>query len=133
MNEENNKELNYDFDFANQVTKKEENLEETEVLQEDDEVLEEIDENTIEHITDGNDVKDTTSDLKNEEIIEKTEILQEDAEVLEESETNEEQKDGKKIKILGKEFLIEDLILIGIGLLLIISIFLMPKIVDIFS
>lgn len=133
MNEENNKELNYDFDFENQVTKKEENLEETEVLQEDDEVLEEIDENTVEHITDVNDVKATTSDLKNEKIIEKTEILQEDTEVLKESEANEEQKVGKKIKILGKEFLIEDLILIGIGLLLVISIFLMPKIVDIFS
>lgn len=128
MNEENNKEMNYDFDFENQVTKKEETLEETEVLQEDDDVFEEIDESVTEKDVEIIEEK-TDVELKEEQNKEIVENLEE----TEESKMDDEQKNGKKIKVLGKEFLVEDLILIGIGLILIVSILVMPKIMGIFN
>lgn len=129
-NEENkNQDLTYDFNFDDQVVKNEPKTENNEVEILDDNQIEELEE-----------VNETTETIENEPIIEnepKIEELQE--EILEESnqETNNETKNddtsNKKIKILGKEFMFEDVILVVIGLIIIVAIFLLPKIMKLFG
>lgn len=120
-NEENkNQDLTYDFNFENQVVKNEQSIQNNNV--EDLNDVEELDE--LEEVEETNDVPSKTEELE---------------EVLEESEqpNNEEEKkddtNNKKIKILNKEFNLEDIILVVIGLVIVASIFLLPRIMNIFN
>lgn len=119
MNKDDNQDLKYDFDFENQVAK-DKTIDETETL--DDDFFEEVTEDQASQDVQENDDKKTLNNVS------------ENVEVLEEKEPVQEQTEEiKKIKILGKEFNFEDVVLILIGIVLIASIFLMPKIIDMFN
>ena len=118
MNSEENKNqnLNYDFNFENQVVKNENSVENN-ALEEDE--FEEI-------VETNNDAKENNIDTNLATDNEK--------ETSVENETKEENTEKVKIvKILGKEFNFEDIILAVIGLVLIVSIFIMPKIMNMFK
>ncbi len=118
-NEENkNQDLTYDFDFENQVVKNEqEQNAKVEVLNDTEfEELEEVDE--------------VNDEPKIEELQE--EILEENTQTTD-SESKTDDTNNKKIKILGKEFMFEDAILVIIGVVIIASIFLLPKIMKLFN
>lgn len=126
MNEEkNNNELNYNFDFESQVNNNntKESEETVEVL--DDETLE--DKPVLNNLDTANIV-----DSKN-----KVNTVDDNIEILEENadEQKEEVKDNnvKKIKILNKEFNYEDVILVAMGIIILVSIFLLPTIMRIFK
>lgn len=126
MNEEkNNKELNYNFDFESQVNNNntKESEETVEVL--DDEILE--DKPVLNNLDTAN-----TVDSEN-----KVNTVDDNIEILEENvdEQKEEVKDNnvKKIKILNKEFNYEDVILVAMGIIILVSIFLLPTIMRIFK
>ena len=119
-NEENkNQDLNYDFDFENQVVKNEP-VQNTEV-----EVLNDIEFEELEEVN-----SISNDEPKIEELQE--EILEENDQVTD-SETKTDDTNNKKIKILGKEFMFEDVILVIIGIIIIASIFLLPKIMKLFN
>ena len=126
MNEEkNNKELNYNFDFESQVNNNntKESEETFEVL--DDEILE--DKPILNNL-------DTVNTIDGEN---KVNTVDDNIEILEENadEQKEEVKDNnvKKIKILNKEFNYEDVILVVMGIIILVSIFLLPTIMRIFK
>lgn len=126
MNEEkNNKELNYNFDFESQVNNNntKESEETFEVL--DDEILE--DKPILSNL-------DTVNTIDGEN---KVNTVDDNIEILEENadEQKEEVKDNnvKKIKILNKEFNYEDVILVVMGIIILVSIFLLPIIMRIFK
>lgn len=126
MNEEkNNKELNYNFDFESQVNNNntKESEETFEVL--DDEILE--DKPILSNL-------DTVNTIDGEN---KVNTVDDNIEILEENadEQKEEVKDNnvKKIKILNKEFNYEDVILVVMGIIILVSIFLLPTIMRIFK
>lgn len=126
MNEEkNNKELNYNFDFESQVNNNntKESEETVEVL--DDETLE--DKPILNNLDTANTVE---SENKVNTVDDNIEILEENAD-----EQKEEVKDNnvKKIKILNKEFNYEDVILVAMGIIILVSIFLLPTIMRIFK
>lgn len=126
MNEEkNNKELNYNFDFESQVNNNntKESEETVEVL--DDEILE--DKPVLNNLDTANTVD---SENKVNTVEDNIEILEENAD-----EQKEEVKDNnvKKIKILNKEFNYEDVILVTMGIIILVSIFLLPTIMRIFK
>lgn len=126
MNEEkNNKELNYNFDFESQVNNNntKESEETVEVL--DDEILE--DKPVLNNLDTANTVD---SENKVNTVDDNIEILEENAD-----EQKEEVKDNnvKKIKILNKEFNYEDVILVAMGIIILVSIFLLPTIMRIFK
>lgn len=126
MNEEkNNKELNYNFDFESQVNNNntKESEETVEVL--DDEILE--DKPVLNNLDTANTVD---SENKVNTVEDNIEILEENAD-----EHKEEVKDNnvKKIKILNKEFNYEDVILVAMGIIILVSIFLLPTIMRIFK
>lgn len=119
MNKDEKKEnLNYDFDFEKQVVKPENKvLDDVEVLN-DSEVdeLEELEEMkepeiNIEELKESNSEKN-----ENETIVEET-----------------KEENVKKVKILNKEFNLEDIILLLIGLIIVLAIFLLPRIMKIFG
>ena len=126
MNEEkNNKELNYNFDFESQINNNntKESEETFEVL--DDEILE--DKPILSNL-------DTVNTIDGEN---KVNTVDDNIEILEENadEQKEEVKDNnvKKIKILNKEFNYEDVILVVMGIIILVSIFLLPTIMRIFK
>ncbi len=126
MNEEkNNNELNYNFDFESQVNNNntKESKETVEVL--DDETLE--DKPVLNNLDTANIVD---SENKVNTVDDNIEILEENAD-----EQKEEVKDNnvKKIKILNKEFNYEDVILVAMGIIILVSIFLLPTIMRIFK
>ena len=126
MNEEkNNKELNYNFDFESQVNNNntKESEETVEVL--DDEILE--DKPVLNNLDTANTVD---SENKVNTVEDNIEILEENAD-----EQKEEVKDNnvKKIKILNKEFNYEDVILVTMGIIILVSIFILPTIMRIFK
>lgn len=120
-NEENkNQDLTYDFNFENQVVKND-----NETKTNDVEVL-----NDVEELDELEEVEETN------EVVSKTEKLEEVLEEAEQPNNEEEKKDdtnNKKIKILNKEFNFEDIILLIIGLVIVASIFLLPRIMNIFN
>ena len=124
-NEENkNQDLNYDFDFASQVTKNENVVEEN---------VEALDDNEIEEFEEVDDsFEETNAAVENgfdvDSDIEKLEEIPESNEEVSKDENN-----VKKIKILKWEFNFEDVVLVIIGLVIIASIFLLPKIMNIFK
>ena len=127
MNEEKDKkDLNYNFGFESQVVQ-DNKKEDIEML--DDEILEEIDEKNeiakVENVSQNNNSKteivSENNDMENAEILEEIDVK---------PETNTE--NNRKIKILGREYNFEDVILLGIGLVLILAIFMMPRIMSIF-
>ncbi len=127
MNEEKDKkDLNYNFGFESQVVQ-DNKKEDIEML--DDEILEEIDEKNeiakVENVSQNNNSKteivSENNDMENAEILEEIDVK---------PETNPE--NNRKIKILGREYNFEDVILLGIGLVLILAIFMMPRIMSIF-
>lgn len=120
-NEENkNQDLNYDFDFENQVVKNEQERN-TEV-----EVLNDAEFEELEEVNEIND----EGQPKIEEFQE--EILEENNQTAD-NEPKIDDTSNKKVKILGKEFLFEDVVLVVIGIVIIASIFLLPKIMKLFS
>ena len=116
-NEENkNQDLNYDFNFENQVAKDEQKPE-MEMLEDDE----------FEEIVETN---NNSSEIKNDVDTNLATNTEEVKETPEENESKEEKI--KTVKILGKEFNFEDVVLAVIGIVLIISIFVMPKIMNMF-
>ncbi|MCI9434652.1 MAG: hypothetical protein HFI86_05225 [Bacilli bacterium] len=119
-NEENkNQDLTYDFNFEDQVVKNNQDIQNNEV-----EVLSDDGFENLEEVNETN-----TEESKLEEL--QDEILEE----IEETNNTEVKDDSnnKKIKILNKEFNFEDIILLIIGLVIVASIFLLPRIMNIFS
>ncbi len=120
-NEENkNQDLTYDFNFENQVVKNDNDNQNNDV-----EVL-----NDVEELEELEEVEETDN------VTSKVDELEEVLEETEQPTNTEETKDdtnNKKIKILNKEFNLEDVILIIIGLVIIASIFLLPSIMNIFN
>lgn len=116
-NEENKKQdLNYDFNFENQVVQDETNQvkENVEVLTDEVEPLEELTE-----------VEEKNSDNVEDVMVE----LDSNNEPIEEQKTKEP---AKKIKILNKEFNLEDVVLVLMGLAIVVAIFLLPRIMKMF-
>lgn len=130
MNNEEKENLTYDFNFDDQVVKKQEvpeTKESIEVLEDSEtEILDEnlVTENDSENVSNDESIKENTSDVELDEL---TEITNNN------SDQTENKENVKKIKILGKEFNYEDLILIVIGLVIIAAIFLMPRIMNMFK
>lgn len=130
MNNEEKENLTYDFNFDDQVVKKEEvpeTKESIEVLDDSEtEILDEnlVTENDSENVLNDESIKENTSDVELDEL---TEITNSN------SDQTENKENVKKVKILGKEFNYEDLILIVIGLVIIAAIFLMPRIMNMFK
>lgn len=129
MNNEEKENLTYDFNFDDQVVKKEEvpeTKESIEVLDDSEtEILDEnlVTENDSENVLNDESIKENTSDVELDEL----------TEITNNSDQTENKENVKKIKILGKEFNYEDLILIVIGLVIIAAIFLMPRIMNMFK
>ena len=126
MNEEkNNKELNYNFDFESQVNNNN--------TKESEETVEVLDDETLEDKPVLNNL-DTANTVDSEN---KVNTVDDNIEILEENsdEQKEEVKDNnvKKIKILNKEFNYEDVILVAMGIIILVSIFLLPTIMRIFK
>lgn len=126
MNEEkNNKELNYNFDFESQVNNNN--------IKESEETVEVLDDETLEDKPILNNL-DTANTVESEN---KVNTVDDNIEILEENadEQKEEVKDNnvKKIKILNKEFNYEDVILVAMGIIILVSIFLLPTIMRIFK
>ncbi len=118
-NEENkNQELNYDFNFDNQVVK------EQAVKENDTGTLNDVEE--LEELEEVNEINSDSSKIEELE-----EVLDENEQPINSDEKKEE--DNKKIKLLGKEFNFEDIILLVIGLVIVASIFLLPRIMNIFN
>lgn len=118
MNEENkNKDLNYDFNFENQVV----NTDNSNVKNEEMEILEDPETELLEE-------ENVNNDIKVEEL--KDVSVESDGEKIDEGNTETEQK---KIKILNKEFNFEDIVLVIIGLVIVAGIFLLPRIMNIFN
>lgn len=130
MNNEEKENLTYDFNFDDQVVKKQEvpeTKESIEVLEDSEtEILDEnlVTENDSENVSNDESIKENTSDVELDEL---TEITNNN------SDQTENKENVKKVKILGKEFNYEDLILIVIGLVIIAAIFLMPRIMNMFK
>ena len=130
MNNEEKENLTYDFNFDDQVVKKQEvpeTKESIEVLDDSEtEILDEnlVTENDSENVLNDESIKENTSDVELDEL---TEITNNN------SDQTENKENVKKVKILGKEFNYEDLILIVIGLVIIAAIFLMPRIMNMFK
>mgnify|MGYP004526211139 FL=1 len=129
MNNEEKENLTYDFNFDDQVVKKQEvpeTKESIEVLDDSEtEILDEnlVTENDSENVLNDESIKENTSDVELDEL----------TEITNNSDQTENKENVKKIKILGKEFNYEDLILIVIGLVIIAAIFLMPRIMNMFK
>ena len=117
--------MNYNFDFESQINNNntKESEETFEVL--DDEILE--DKPILSNL-------DTVNTIDGEN---KVNTVDDNIEILEENadEQKEEVKDNnvKKIKILNKEFNYEDVILVVMGIIILVSIFLLPTIMRIFK
>lgn len=130
MNNEEKENLTYDFNFDDQVVKKQEvpeTKESIEVLEDSEtEILDEnlVTENDSENVLNDESIKENTSDVELDEL---TEITNNN------NDQTENKENVKKVKILGKEFNYEDLILIVIGLVIIAAIFLMPRIMNMFK
>lgn len=118
-----NQDLTYDFNFDDQVVKNEPKIENNQVEILNDNEIEELEE-----------VNETPEIIEDEPKIEELqeEILEENNQVTD-NETKNDDTSNKKIKILGKEFMFEDVILVVIGLIIIVAIFLLPKIMKLFS
>lgn len=129
MNNEEKENLTYDFNFDDQVVKKQEvpeTKESIEVLDDSEtEILDEnlVTENDSENVLNDESIKENTSDVELDEL----------TEITNNSDQTENKENVKKVKILGKEFNYEDLILIVIGLVIIAAIFLMPRIMNMFK
>ncbi len=125
-NEENkNQDLTYDFNFEDQVVKNDQNIKDNEV-----EVLNDVETEELEELEEIGEINNTTSKLdeSQEELLEETETTTNNEEKETKDNTN-----NKKIKILNKEFNFEDIILVIIGLVIVASIFLLPRIMNIFN
>ena len=121
MDNKENKDLNYDFGFENQVTKKDEKVPDA-----TDEV------EVLDDSTDSTDVKIENNNTETNDI----EKLEENVEELTDDnldETKNSETNVKKIKILNKEFNYEDVILVLMGIVIVVAIFLMPKIMSMFK
>ena len=123
MDNEKKDNLTYDFDFDNQVVKKDDSVEMLEVEENNSnstaEKTEDLNDNETEKL-------EEVSNDNQDEIEELTDVSQND-------EKTESVEKVKTIKILGKEFNYEDFILIVLGLVIIASIFLMPRIMNMFK
>lgn len=127
-NEEKKQDLTYDFDFESQVVKEEKNDSDNVEILTDSEVEEEKQQGKVEELEEMKEINET--EIPIETLKETTNETLENTTNVEE---NKEEEKVKTIKILNKEFNFEDVVLILMGLIIVLSIFLLPRIMNIFS
>lgn len=125
MDNEKKDNLTYDFDFDNQVVKKDDSVEILEVEENNSNSNVEKNDDLNNNITEK--LEDVSNDNQDQDEIEEL------TDVSQSEEKTENIEKVKTIKILGKEFNYEDFILIVLGLVIIASIFLMPRIMNMFK
>lgn len=127
-NEEKKQDLTYDFDFESQVAKEEKNDSDNVEILTDSEVEEEKQQEKSDELEEMKEINETEIPIETLK-----ETTNETLENVTNSEENKEEEKVKTIKILNKEFNFEDVVLILMGLIIVLSIFLLPRIMNIFS